>query len=175
MRNVRRDNTTQNTHKLILTLIFCPSTESSLMRCRRMKPKTASNPRFYLCQKIASVEWNKFHDPSRLGREREKIPLLLSHFFPFLSPIVTVEFRNTHLVKEERMNDEWTSVQITTFPLYILFLFYFAGILVNLHHSTNTRQCGGINLDVVQQVVAAKWAVDIINNRSLSHEPKIGK
>lgn len=69
-----------------------------------------------------------------------------------------------------------TSVEITTTFLILLFLStFFAGILVNLHHSTNSRQCGGINLDVVQQVVAAKWAVDIINNRSLSHEPKIGK
>ncbi len=72
---------------------------------------------------------------------------------------------------------------------FFLFSSFAAGILVNLHQPAsllpnnnnnpfnNNKQlvCGAINVDVVQQVVAAKWAVDIINNRSLDHEPKIGK
>ena len=32
-----------------------------------------------------------------------------------------------------------------------------------------------INTGVLQQVVAAKWAADVINNQSLPHELKIGK
>ena len=35
--------------------------------------------------------------------------------------------------------------------------------------------CGPVNVDAVQQVIAAKWAVDVINNQSLPHELKIGK
>ena len=35
--------------------------------------------------------------------------------------------------------------------------------------------CGPVNVDSVQQVIAAKWAVDVINNQSLPHELKIGK
>lgn len=30
-------------------------------------------------------------------------------------------------------------------------------------------------MEAVQQVLAAKWAVDVINNQSLPHELKIGK
>ena len=30
--------------------------------------------------------------------------------------------------------------------------------------------CGPVNVDAVQQVIAAKWAVDVINNQSLPHE-----
>ena len=68
----------------------------------------------------------------------------------------------------------------------------FTGVLVNLHHSPNLEPgdalqenelgssgqksvCGFINIDSVQQVVAAKWAVDVINNQSLPNELKIGK
>ena len=36
-------------------------------------------------------------------------------------------------------------------------------------------ECGELNMDMVQQVMAAKWAVDVINNQSLPHELKIGK
>ena len=38
-----------------------------------------------------------------------------------------------------------------------------------------SNQCGPINLEAVQQVLAAKWAIDVINNQSLPHEIKIGK
>ena len=51
--------------------------------------------------------------------------------------------------------------------------------MVNLHHSQasngNTGECGLINIDAIQQVVAAKWAVDVINNQSLPHELRIGR
>jgi len=67
---------------------------------------------------------------------------------------------------------------------------------VNLHQETESRlesrslwdgenlktenvaevsQCGFINIDSVQQVVAAKWAIDVINNQSLPNELKIGR
>ena len=35
--------------------------------------------------------------------------------------------------------------------------------------------CGHINMEAVQQVLAAKWAIDVINNQSLPHELNIGK
>ena len=41
--------------------------------------------------------------------------------------------------------------------------------------SVGSKQCGPINLEAVQQVLAAKWAIDVINNQSLPHEIKIGK
>ena len=41
--------------------------------------------------------------------------------------------------------------------------------------SAGSKQCGPINLEAVQQVLAAKWAIDVINNQSLPHEIKIGK
>ena len=47
-------------------------------------------------------------------------------------------------------------------------------MLVDLH----ARDCGAgssLNLGTVQQVLAAKWAVDVINNQSLPHELSIGK
>jgi len=49
--------------------------------------------------------------------------------------------------------------------------------LVNLHNGDlgGTSGCGTINIDAIQQVVAAKWAIDVINNQSLPHELKIGK
>ena len=49
-----------------------------------------------------------------------------------------------------------------------------AGVLVDLH----ARDCGAgssLNLGTVQQVLAAKWAVDVINNQSLPHELSIGE
>ena len=49
-----------------------------------------------------------------------------------------------------------------------------AGVLVDLH----ARDCGSgssLNLATVQQVLAAKWAVDVINNQSLPHELSIGE
>jgi hypothetical protein len=64
---------------------------------------------------------------------------------------------------------------------------------VNLHQGTESKfdsksgwdndnpnvaeesQCGFINIDSVQQVVAAKWAIDVINNQSLPNELKIGR
>lgn len=54
--------------------------------------------------------------------------------------------------------------------------FFFAGVLVNLHHDgPGNMECGLINIDAMQQVVAAKWAIDVINNQSLPHELRIGK
>jgi len=65
---------------------------------------------------------------------------------------------------------------------------FFLGVLVNLHHGPSgpvdnnetenqpeTSQCGIINIDSMQQVIAAKWAIDVINNQSLPNELKIGK
>lgn len=49
------------------------------------------------------------------------------------------------------------------------------GVLVNLHHSEGVGGCGLINIDAIQQVVAAKWAIDVINNQSLPHELQIGE
>ena len=37
------------------------------------------------------------------------------------------------------------------------------------------EKCGPINVEAMQQVMAAKWAVDVINNQSLPHELNIGK
>ena len=38
-----------------------------------------------------------------------------------------------------------------------------------------TRQeCGPINIEAVQQIMAAKWAVDVINNQSKPNDLKIG-
>ena len=68
-----------------------------------------------------------------------------------------------------------------------------AGVLVDLHASPAdpaSRECGPVNMEAVQQVVpawrctslycavqvvAAKWAIDVINNQSLPHELSIGK
>lgn len=62
---------------------------------------------------------------------------------------------------------------------------FVVGLLVNLHHPVALAKdeeekevdssCGLINIDAVQQVIAAKWAVDVINNQSLPHELKIGE
>ncbi len=58
---------------------------------------------------------------------------------------------------------------------------------MNLHHPSSPNvngfdldggggsgECGVINPRVLQQTVAAKWAADVINNRSLSQELTIG-
>ena len=63
----------------------------------------------------------------------------------------------------------------------------FPGLLVNLHHSSASSSdfsdpsspwaeghCGAINTNLLQQVVAAKWATDVINNQSLPYELRIG-
>ena len=46
-----------------------------------------------------------------------------------------------------------------------------SGVLVDLH----SEGCRQLNLDTVQQVMAAKWAVEVINNQSLPHELNIGE
>lgn len=59
-----------------------------------------------------------------------------------------------------------------------------AGVLVDLHHKPEIKtspdlngvgNCGKININAVQQVIAAKWAVDVINNQSKPQDLKIGK
>lgn len=65
-----------------------------------------------------------------------------------------------------------------------------SGLLVNLHHASSPsesssptavsdprgeRHCGTINTNLLQQVVAAKWATDVINNQSLPYELRIGE
>ena len=50
-------------------------------------------------------------------------------------------------------------------------------MLVDLHDSPRNSSLvctGQVNMEAVQQVLAAKWAVDVINNQSLPHELKIG-
>jgi hypothetical protein len=59
------------------------------------------------------------------------------------------------------------------------------GLLVDLHDERGPGEeagsaggggrCGQINVEAVQQVLAAKWAVDVINNQSLPHELSIGE
>ena len=46
-----------------------------------------------------------------------------------------------------------------------------SGVLVDLH----SEGCSQLNLETVQQVMAAKWAVEVINNQSLPHELNIGE
>ena len=55
--------------------------------------------------------------------------------------------------------------------------FLCTGVLVDLHDSprNSSTACTQINMEAVQQVLAAKWAVDVINNQSLPHELKIGE
>jgi len=53
------------------------------------------------------------------------------------------------------------------------------GVLVDLHEDGGKRggdsgTCGQINMEAVQQVIAAKWAIEVINNQSLPHELNIG-
>lgn len=60
-------------------------------------------------------------------------------------------------------------------------------MLVNLHHRSDEHQqyynevelsespqCGSINVAALQPVLAAKWAVEVINNQSSSSEMSIG-
>ena len=50
-------------------------------------------------------------------------------------------------------------------------------MLVDLHDSPRNSSLvctGQVNMEAVQQVLAAKWAVDVINNQSLPHELRIG-
>ena len=56
-----------------------------------------------------------------------------------------------------------------SFKVFIPFLV--SGVLVDLH----SEGCRQLNLDTVQQVMAAKWAVEVINNQSLPHELNIGE
>ena len=58
----------------------------------------------------------------------------------------------------------------------------FTGVLVNMHHPgpsggdiINPDACGEVNAEAIQQVLAAKWALDVINNQSRHTELKIGK
>ena len=39
----------------------------------------------------------------------------------------------------------------------------------------NPDACGEVNAEAIQQVLAAKWALDVINNQSRHTELKIGK
>ena len=48
-----------------------------------------------------------------------------------------------------------------------------SGVLVDLH-DRDGGGCGRLNMETVQLVLAAKWAVDVINNQSLPHELSIG-
>jgi hypothetical protein len=70
-------------------------------------------------------------------------------------------------------------------------IFFFLGVLVSLHRKPQNRsksieapnidlgdaRCGHgeLNKDALQQVIAAKWAVDVINAQSGSQDLKIGK
>ena len=56
-------------------------------------------------------------------------------------------------------------------------LIFLSGVLVDLHSDfpeDSATGCGHINMEAVQQVLAAKWAIDVINNQSLPHELNIG-
>ena len=46
---------------------------------------------------------------------------------------------------------------------------------MDLHRSSDGVTCDQVNMDTVQQVMAAKWAVEVINNQSLPHELNIGE
>ena len=47
---------------------------------------------------------------------------------------------------------------------------------MDLHSGdSGSGQCGRLRMETVQLVLAAKWAVDVINNQSLPHELSIGK
>ena len=66
-------------------------------------------------------------------------------------------------------------------------MFCFSGVLVSLHkqqpgHEESskhvlTSRCshGQLNTEALQQVIAAKWAVDVINLQSGKNDLKIGK
>ena len=70
----------------------------------------------------------------------------------------------------------------------VIFTFFSStGVLVSLHkqkpgHEESSRniltsRCshGELNTEALQQVIAAKWAVDVINLQSGPHDLKIGK
>ena len=107
-------------------------------------------------------------------------------------PLFRFDFKIKKIVDRDKLNK--TKI--------IQNIFFFSGVLVNLHHSPNAESirddneanesdpssirqsdsnsirkpdCGFINIDSVQQIVAAKWAVDVINNQSLPNELKIGQ
>ena len=63
---------------------------------------------------------------------------------------------------------------------------FFVGVLVSLHRQNSSlsdhlgfgvARCGhgDLNVEALQQVVAAKWAVDVINAQSGPEDLKIGK
>ena len=82
-----------------------------------------------------------------------------------------------------------SSYQSITIAIIIFTFFFFSstGVLVSLHKqqpgheesSKNilTSRCsrGELNTEALQQVIAAKWAVDVINLQSGPHDLKIGK
>lgn len=45
---------------------------------------------------------------------------------------------------------------------------HFAGVIADLHGSKNSQGggCGGVRARAVEQVVAAEWALNTINNQS---------
>lgn len=55
----------------------------------------------------------------------------------------------------------------------------YVGVLVDLHHPSKDGSpgacCGPINTQAVHQVIAAKWAVEIINNQTSKDDLKIGE
>lgn len=64
--------------------------------------------------------------------------------------------------------------------------YFFVGVLVSLHRQNSSlsdhlgfgvARCGhgDLNVEALQQVVAAKWAVDVINAQSGPEDLKIGK
>ena len=73
----------------------------------------------------------------------------------------------------------------------MIFFLFFPGVLVSLHRRPQNRsksveapsidlgdaRCGhgDLNKDALQQVIAAKWAVDVINAQSGTNDLKIGK
>ena len=55
------------------------------------------------------------------------------------------------------------------------FFYHYDNDLEDDHDESGSSACGPINVEAMQQVMAARWAVDVINNQSLPHELKIGK
>ena len=43
-----------------------------------------------------------------------------------------------------------------------------------IDNNIRRQECGPINIEAVQQIMAAKWAVDVINNQSKPNDLKIG-
>ena len=44
----------------------------------------------------------------------------------------------------------------------------------HIEKTLGSHECGPINIEAVQQIMAAKWAVDVINNQSKPNDLKIG-